>query len=189
MNGADSTFNHRRSFIDRNLLYLFSYDANLEYSREEIGLVPAGARVNIFSQPKDSRVYNVLQEHPLEGVKPISGVIERGGDWALLREDSDIGVIDVRLIIRTDDDATIHSTYSGVFPAGPRGYRRLLSEKPKLGTEEQPFVGSLVITPRYETDHPDYKWLLDHQCVGFGQVNVIGSLVRQASFDIYAMDY
>ena len=189
MSVARPSFDHRRSFVDRNLLYLFSYDANLEQSREEIGFVPEGSRVNIFSEPKDSRVYNVMQEQALEGVKPIAGVIERGGDWALLREDSDIGVIDVRLVIRTDDEAIIYSTYSGVFPAGPRGYRRLVSEQPKLGTEEEPFVGSLVITPRYETEHPDYKWLLDYQCVGFGQVNVIRSLVRQASFDIYAMDY
>lgn len=179
----------RSSFVDRDLLYLFSYDANLEGAREEIGFVPGGSRVNIFSQPKDSRVYQVMQEQGVQAVKPISGVITWGGDWACLREESDIGVIDVRLTIRTDDGAFIHSSYEGVFPAGPRGYRRLLSEKPKLGTEEEPFVGDLVITPRYETTDRNYKWLTDHQCVGFGRVNVIKSLVRQATFDIYAMDY
>src|SRR5262245_29801277 len=108
----------RQTFIDRNLLYLFSYDANLEMRRDEIGFVPGGSRVNIFSRPKDSRVYHVLHERTLEGVEPISGRVVWGADWAMLREDHDIGVVDVKLIIETDDDAVIYSSYSGVFPAG-----------------------------------------------------------------------
>lgn len=178
----------RRSFVDRDLLYLFSYDANLELGREEIGFVPGGARVNILSHPKDSRVYQVMQEQAIEGTRPITGVVVSGTDWVTLREENDIGDIDVRMVIRTDDGATIHTRYRGVFPGGPRGYRRLMSEKPKLGTEEEPAEANLVVTPQFETDHRDYRWLMEHQCVAFGRVNIIRSLVRQASFDVYAMD-
>jgi hypothetical protein len=178
----------RRSFIDRDLLYLFSYDANLEKGREELGFVPGGFRANVFTQVKDSRVYQVMQEQGVEGVKPFSGVLQYGADWVVLREDIDIGAIDVRLVIRTDDGATIHVKYQGVFPAGPRGFRRLVSEKPKLGSELEPAEVNLVVTPSFETSDPRYSWLTEYQCVAFGKVNLIRSLVRQASFDVYAMD-
>lgn len=183
-----SALRQRRSFLDRDLLYLFSFDTNLEGGREEIGFVPEGARVNVFSDPKDSRVYQVIQDRVAEDVEPLSGAIIEGGDWPLLRQDVDIGTVDVRVVIRTDDNAIIHASWGGVFPTGVGGFRKLMSERPKLGTEDAPEVGAIVIEPRFETTHSRYRYLMDYQCVGFGRVYIVKSQVRRSTVDIYAMD-
>jgi hypothetical protein len=178
----------RRSFLERDLLYLFSFDTNLEGGREEIGFVPEGARVNVFSQTKDSRVYQVVQERVVEEVQALSGTVVAGGDWPLLRSDLDIGTVDVRVVIRTDDNQIIHGAWGGVFPIGVGGFRKLMSERPKVGTEDEPGEGTIVIEPRFETSSPKYRWLMDYQCVGFGRVYLVKSQVRRSTVDIYAMD-
>jgi hypothetical protein len=177
----------RSRLLDKNLLYLFSYDANLEMRREEIGFVPGGVRVNIFAKPSETRVYHVARERTAAGAKAIEGSVLWAADWALIRND-DIGFLDVRLMIKTDDGAVIYSWYDGMFPTGERGFRRLISEDPPMGTENSPFFTSVYISPRYETSHPEYAWLTKYQCIGFGRIKVIKSVVRSASFDIYAMD-
>jgi hypothetical protein len=177
----------RRHLLDNNLLYLFSYDANLEMRREEIGFVPGGVRVNIFPKPRETRVYHVARERTAAGGQAIEGTVEWGADWAMIRSD-DVGKMDVRLMIRTDDGALIYSWYEGLFAAGPRGFRQMISEKPPMGTEHEPLVAPCYITPRYQTAHPKYEWLMKHQCVGLGQLQIIKSTVRSVSFDIYALD-
>lgn len=177
----------RSTLFDRDLLYLFSYDVDLEMRREEVGFVPGGVRVNIFAKPNETRLYNVARERSMLGAKSIQGTILGGGDFALIRSD-DIGVLDVQLLMETDDGALIYSTYRGVFSAGPRGFRRLISEKPHLGSEAHPFEGLVYIAPRYETADPRYAWIMQYQCAGFGRVTVVDSLVRAGTFDIYAMD-
>jgi hypothetical protein len=178
---------NRKDLLDRDLLYLFSYDANLEMRRDEVGFVPGGLRVNIGARPNETRVYHAEGEKSTLGFRAISGTVTWGVDRALIRSD-DIGLLDVRLTIRTDDGATIFSWYEGLFPSGPRGYRKLISEDPLLGKEKKPFEAPLYTTPRYETDHQDYRWLMQYQCIGIGRVSIVKSIVRSASFDIYAMD-
>jgi hypothetical protein len=181
----------RRSFIDRDLLYLFSFDTNLDGGREEIGFVPGGARVNVFSQAKDSRVFQVLGERVSDDVQPLSGTIVEGGDWPFLREDIDIGTVDVRVVIRTDDRPAeiIHASWGGVFPIGVGGFRKLTSERPKLGDENDPARATIVIEPRFETAvNSKYRWLMDYQCIGFGRIDIVKSRVRRSTVDVYAMD-
>lgn len=177
----------RNSLFDRDLIYLFSYDVDLEMRREEIGFVPGGVRVNILAKPGQTRLYHVARERTAAGHGTIAGTVTSGTDWVLIRTD-DMGDVDVRLTIATDDGATIYSWYKGVFPTGERGFRRLISEDPPLGSEQRPYQGNVYITPRYETDSPKYRWLNQLQCVGFGRVTIIKSTVRMGSFDIYAMD-
>jgi hypothetical protein len=178
---------HRRTFIDKNLMYLFSFDVNLEDNREEIGPVVDGSRVNVYAKQLESRVYNVRGERSFQGNRMPAGTIEWGVDYALLKED-DVAVLDVRLKIRTDDDAIILTSYQGLFAIGPRGYRRIVSEKPKLGTEQQPFEAKLFVGPRFTTAAPQYAWLQEYHCVAYGRSWVIDTLVRRASYDVYAMD-
>lgn len=177
----------RTSLFERDLLYLFSYDADLEMRRDELGFVPGGLRVNITSKPNKTRMYHVARESSTLGFKAVEGTITSGIDRALIRNDN-IGVLDVQLTMRTDDGALIYSEYRGLYPAGDRGYRRLISRQPLLGTELQPFKAPVYVTPRYQTDSPDYRWLTQYQCVGFGEVTVIKSDIRSVTFDIYALD-
>jgi uncharacterized protein DUF3237 len=177
----------RTYLFDTDLLYLFSYDADLELRRDVIGFVPGGVRLNISAVPNEQRAYNVARERTVRGSKSIQGTVLGGADWAFIRSD-DVAILDVCLTVGTDDGATIYARYQGVFPAGPRGYRTLISERPLLGTEKKPERAKVYVTPRYETADPRYMWLMQYQCVGFGEVTIVHSKVRAASFDIYAMD-
>jgi hypothetical protein len=181
-----NTDTRRSALLDKDLLYLFSYDADLQMRRDVIGFIPAGVRFDVSAFRNKTRVYNVARERTVFGSKAIEGTIVQGTDWPVIRPD-DIGVLDVRLTIRTDDEATIFSRYRGVFWTGDGGYRTIVSGK-MLGTEEKPQAMPVQITPRYETDDPRYAWLIEHQCVGFGQITIVDSKVRRGSFDIYAMD-
>ena len=92
----------RRDFVPRNYIYIFSYDADLEMNREEIGFVPGGVRANIFAKPNETRVYHALGETTVLENKSLKGTVVWSGDWALIRED-DVGFLDVKLTIQTDD--------------------------------------------------------------------------------------
>jgi hypothetical protein len=177
----------RRQLLEKNLLYLFSADVNVEYGRQEIGFVPGGVRINILSQPQESRVYHVAGETRLLGDDVVSGTIAWGGDWALARED-DLELLDLRLLIRTDDGAVIEAPYQGMFAPGPRSFRQLISEKPRLGSEQKPFEGTVFLAPCFRSDDARYRWLNGRQCVGLGRIRIIDSVARQASLDFWMMD-
>jgi hypothetical protein len=177
----------RPYLLDTDLLYLFSYDADLEMRRDVIGFVPGGVRFIISSTPYETRVFNVARERTVLGSKAIRGTVLWGSDMAMIRSD-DVAILDVRLAIGTDDGASIFSTYRGVFPVGPGGYRTLISDDPLLGTEEEPYEAKVYVTPRYETSDPRYAWLMKYQCLGFGSIVIVDSKIRRAQFDIYAMD-
>jgi len=58
----------RREFIDWNLLYLFSYDVELDLQgQEKLGRFPEGVRMNCFARRDLSRVYNVGRESTVPG--------------------------------------------------------------------------------------------------------------------------
>jgi hypothetical protein len=179
---------HRRHFIDNQLLYLLSYDVEADMDRDDLGFVPGGVRVNIFARPNLSRVYHVLRERTVPGLgfEAISGTLQWGGDWLTWRED-DIELSEVKATILTDDHATIHFHYHLSAYLGPGGFRRIVSEKGKIGKETAPVDWPVVVTPRFDTTHPKYRWMTEHQCVGFGRVQVIKSEVRRLTYDVYAL--
>ena len=177
----------RRTFLDKSLLYLFSYDVEADMDRNEIGLVPGGARTNIFARPDLSRVYHFMRERtvPGFGFRAITGSLSWGGDWAFWRED-DVEFSQVRMTIHTDDGATIHSSYPVISYLGPGGFRRVMG-KGKFGTEEQPLDWPVITSPRFETTSSAYLWLMDLQCLGFGVARVIKSEIRRLTYDVYAL--
>lgn len=178
----------RRTFLDRSLLYLFSYDAATQPATNDIGFVPGGLRLDVECVPNQSRVYHLLRERTVAalGTPAISGTVVEGGDAALLRED-DVVISDVRITIRTDDGAIIDSRYGGKFSLGAGGYRRAIGNDKPVGTEKNPLVVPIVVTPRYETASAKYRWLTQYQCIGFGAISVVKNRQRSVSYDIYAM--
>jgi hypothetical protein len=179
---------HRRHFIDKTLLYLFSYDVEASMDREEIGFVSGGVRVNIFARENMSRVYHVARERTLPGLgfEPIAGSLTWGGDWLFWRDD-DIEHSMVRMAIKTDDGAVIHCMYDVKADLGPSGFRRLVGRKGKAGKEDAPVVFPVMTTPRFQTTSPRYLWLSEYQCVGFGRAFVIRSELRRLTYDVYAL--
>jgi Protein of unknown function (DUF3237) len=181
----------RRGFLDWSLLYLFSFDVELDLDRQEsLGRFPDGARINLYSRQDLSRVYNVGREStvPGDGRPSITGKINWGGDQAVLRDD-DIGSCNIRLSIQTDDGAVIHMTYRLFGYLGPGGVERVLSGKggDRFGTEDSPFDVPIITSPRFQTTDPTYAWINDLQGIGFGRLQVIRNRFRRNTQDIYAL--
>jgi hypothetical protein len=70
-----------------------------------------------------------------------------GGDWVLARPDGSL-LLDVRLVLETDDGAAIYMTYRGVAKDGAAWIRT---------------------APQFETGDERYAWLNSVQAVATGQ--------------------
>jgi hypothetical protein len=180
----------RNHFLDKSLLYLFSYNTEIEANTQKLGVVPAGYRFNAAGTAGSSRVYHVLREQRQGGLgagfKTITGRVKIGSDSALYRTDN-VVVDEIRMTIETDDGALIGSKYRGTAYLRMGGYDAYVAGIDKVGRERHPVHVPIVITPRYETAAKDYQWLMDYQCIGFGQAEVIKSEIRRMTYDIYAM--
>jgi len=180
----------RRYFLDKELLYLFSYNTEIEPHTLKIGVVPEGVRFNANGRPDESRVYHVLRERTEGGLGPgfkvVTGRIRKGFDLALYRTD-DVVVDEIRLTIETDDGALINSRYRGTAYLRMGGFDAYVAGIDRVGREKMPAQVPLVITPRYETSAKEYLWLTRYQCVGFARAEVIKSEIRRMTYDIYAM--
>ena len=180
----------RRELLDWNLLYLFSFDIELDLKRQEkLGRFSQGVRMNLFSKRDLSRVYNVGRQATITNGRPsISGRIEWGGDEALLRDD-DVGSCNIRLAIHTDDEQLIHLSYRLQGYLGPGGVERVVSGEghDRFGTEEHPYEIPITTSPRFQTPSPRYAWLNQLQAIGFGRVQAVRSKFRRNTQDVYAI--
>lgn len=145
----------------------FICTVKVEMSRppEIIGETPEGLKVNWF-----------LQTGEVYGPKLNASICPKGGDWMTIRPDG-VGIMGVRATLRTDEEALISATYSGVFDLGEDGYHNFLNNQ----WPEKPQVRS---TPRFLTAHEKYKWLNRLQCIGIGEVKMSELLMI---YDLYAL--
>ena len=181
----------RKELFDFGLLYLFSCDVELDPRAEErLGRFSQGVRMGFSSREDLSRVYDVCREPTLpgSGTKAITGKLIWGSDQVLLRDD-DIATCDIRIVIETDDHATIHVAYQLVGYLGPGGVNRVVEGvgDDSLGTEDEPFLAPLTISPRFQTASAQYAWLNEIQGIGFGRTQLIRSRFRRLTYDIYAL--
>jgi hypothetical protein len=186
----------RSVLLDWNLLYLFSFDVELDITRQEdLGRFPGEIRINVFSRDDLSRVYNIGREPKLAGTgRPaIAGRIVSGGDHVSIRDD-DVGECNVRFRIETDDRATIDVRVRIFGYLGPGGAGRIAvrnndptDRKSRFGTENHPYEFPIVTSPRFQTTDRNYAWLNGLQGIGFGREMVIESLFRRNTQDIYVL--
>jgi hypothetical protein len=78
-------------------------------------------------------------------------------------------LIDVRLILKTDDGARIYLTYQGQFAAAAEAMDRFAR-----GTVLDPSEYSLTVVARLECGDEHYAWLNDSVCVGTGTQTAAG---------------
>ena len=99
-----------------------------------------------------------------------------GGDWLLLRPDG-TGQLDVRITIKTDDDALIYMRYEGIVAgdAVPRVLR---------GEAVSPADYYFRTTPYFETSSAKYAWLNKIVAVGVGQCDLAKGWV---GYKVYAI--
>jgi hypothetical protein len=183
--------NARRELLDWNLLYLFSFDIELDVDRQEkLGRFPNGFRLHLYVNQGLSQLYNVGREKTLagDGRPSISGRIHWGTDQVLLRED-DVAACKVRLAVTTDDGAIIHLHYRLQGYVGVGGVDRIERGVglDRYGTERRPYEFPLISSPRFQTSSARYGWLNDVQGIGFARAQIVRSRFRRVTQDIYAL--
>ncbi len=146
------------------LEYLFSYAAVLQ-APEVIGPVPEGIRVNFY-----------VKSGTVQGPRLRGSLVPAGGDWLTIRRDG-MAMLDVRITLKTDDDALIYMTYPGLGDLGADGYERFLRG-------ELPPTLALRTAPTFRTAAPQYAWLHRLLCVSSGEADFGRSEVR---YDVFAV--
>lgn len=98
----------------------------------------------------------------------LNGVVLPGADWVVNRPDG-VMVIDVRLVLKSDDDALIYLTYQGRFLAEPEPMERFAK-----GALLDPSEYSLALSAKFECGNERYAWLNNVIAVGTGEQTLAG---------------
>jgi Protein of unknown function (DUF3237) len=134
-------------------------------------------RLNIGEGPFGRRVLFGAAGGSFDGPNLRGEVLEGGGDWALFRPDGTM-TLDVRLTLRTDDDALVHMTYGGRWVTPP-DLRADISD-PAKRYQIDPARYYFRTNPLFETGAPQYAWLNDIVCIGSGYL-VEGGIAYKVS--------
>lgn len=122
-------------------------------------------RLNIGDGPLGRRILFGAAGGSFEGPKLRGEVLAGGGDWALFRSDGAM-TLDVRLTLRTLDDALVHMTYGGRWIT-PAELRADIND-PVKRYQIDPVRYYFRTNPLFETGAKQYAWLNDIVCVGSG---------------------
>jgi hypothetical protein len=122
--------------------------------------------------PNAFRRVGIVQGGAFEGER-VSGEIVTGNDWQTVRKDNCLR-LDVRLVLKTTDDALIVMTYQA-FRTGPLG----VLEKLDKGEAVDPGTYYFRMIPIFETSAARFDWLNRIVAVGIGH--------RRADGPIYSL--
>lgn len=118
-------------------------------------IVEVGPSLAIGDTPAGARSVGSFVSATVEGERIRATLVDgTGADWMV--RSGDLGLIDVRMTVRTDDDALIYIRYGG---------RLDLSNRTAI---------TAVVAPVFETGDPQYAWLNRIQAIGKGKL-VIGA--------------
>jgi hypothetical protein len=119
--------------------------------------------VDVGQTPFGTRHLDMLGAGTFEGPRLRGEVLPGGLDQKLVRADGAM-TPNVRLILRTDDNALIHMYYTGVRHGSPEVMRRIAE-----GEMVDPSEYYLRSAPFFETASPKYDWLNRIVAVGVGR--------------------
>ena len=123
----------------------------------------AGETQLVGETPLGRRIIVPITGGTVEGERLRGTLMPGGADWMTLRPDG-VTMLDVRLVIRTDDDALIMLTYHGLRHGPPEVMARLASGEPV-----DPAEYYLRTTLYFETSDERYSWLNKLIAVATGQ--------------------
>jgi hypothetical protein len=128
-------------------------------------VVDLNPRLAFGNGPYGQRVFFGAAGGSFEGPKIRGKVLPGGGDWPIFRPDGAM-LLDVRLTLRTHDDALIHMTYGGrwVIPADVRAQ----VADPATRHRVDPAAYYIRTNPLFESGSKEYSWVNDIVCVGSG---------------------
>ncbi|MDG1011822.1 MAG: DUF3237 domain-containing protein [Luminiphilus sp.] len=116
-----------------------------------------GDQIVVGDGPKGSRVVIDVPSVSLVGDKVNASLATHdAADWLTLSEDGQLGALDVRMTLKTDDDAFIYIEYQG-----------------RANMQS----GVIATAPTFQTSHEKYLWLNRIQAVAAGQLDSDGKLV------------
>jgi Protein of unknown function (DUF3237) len=118
--------------------------------------------VVIGATPGGFRRIGLVSGGSFEGERMSGQVLDGGSDWQAVRADGST-TLDVRLVLKTTDDALIAMTYHGI-RHGPAGVIKQLEQ----GKSVDPASYYFRINPMFETAAPTYDWLNRLLAVGTG---------------------
>jgi len=107
----------------------------------------------IGETPSGNRRIGLVAGGTFEGPKLRGIVLPGGSDWIIGRPDG-VTALDVRIVLQTDDDATIGLTYRGL-RHGPAAVMEKLNSGQFVDPSEYYFRTIVV----FETASPKYTWL------------------------------
>lgn len=114
--------------------------------------------------PLGLRIIGEVKGGWFEGPRLRATIVGPGADWLLVSADG-FGRIDVRIALRTEDDAVIYASYGGLLEMN----EGVVGAMGQGGTTE---FGAqyFFTTPRFETGDPRYDWLNRIVAVAEGRV-------------------
>ena len=125
-----------------------------------------GDQIVVGDGPKGSRVVIDVPSVSLVGDKISASLATHdAADWLTLSEDGQLGALDVRMTLKTDDDAFIYVEYQG-----------------RANMQS----GVIATAPTFQTSHEKYLWLNRIQAVASGQLDSDGQLVYSL-YEVVAM--
>lgn len=140
-------------------------------------VVDLGPKLNFGAGPFGRRVLFGATGGTFEGPGLRGQVLPGGGDWALFRPDGAM-TLDVRLTLRTDDDALVHMSYGGrwITPPALRAEMADIARRHLVDPSRYYFRTN----PLFETGSQRHAWLNDIVCVGSGYL-VEGGIAYEVS--------
>ncbi len=90
-------------------------------------------------------------------------IVPGGGDWVLTRRDG-VSELDIRMTLRTGDEALIYLQANGLFEISPETRARI-----EAGEDVDPASYYFRTSQRYETSAEKYQWLNRRIMVGVGR--------------------
>lgn len=147
----------------RELSTEFLMEMRAELNMQIIGDTPSGHR----------RIYHIMGG-TVKGPDIEGEVLPGGGDWFIVRPDGS-ALLDVRVTVKTDDDALIYVTYRGILHHTPTLERRLMAGE-TVRWDEYYFR----IVPFFETASEKYSYLNQTMAIGVGEADFAG-----VSYSVY----
>ena len=116
----------------------------------------------VGATPGAYRRVGVVPSGVFEGERLSGKVLDGGSDWQNVRRDGST-TLDVRLVLKTTDDALIGMTYHGI-RQGPADVIARLEKGEAIDSASYYFR----IAPLFETEAPRYAWLNNIVAIGIG---------------------
>jgi hypothetical protein len=104
----------------------------------------------------------VIYGDSFEGERLAGEVLDGGSDWQTVRNDG-ATTLDVRLILKTGDDALISMIYRGIRHGPPD-----IIERIEKGEVVDPATYYFRVAPLFETAAPKYDWINRVFAIGIG---------------------